>query len=130
MDFSIPEFLSDERSLGVFGFVTVFLGGGAAWLTGRAIAETWRPAWHVAVYTLALSLFVRFIHFALFGSKLLSLHYYLVDYAVCLGFGLLGFRLTRVEQMVTGYSWLIAPDGAFRWRRRDHVDSTPTPKSG
>ena len=49
---------------------------------------------------------MRFLHFALFDGKFLSLHYYLVDYAVCLGFGLLGFRLMRVTQMVTRYSWI------------------------
>jgi hypothetical protein len=130
MNFRIPEFLSDENSVAVFLFVTVVLGGGAAWLTGRAIAATWRPIWQVAVYTLILSLAVRFVHFALFDSKLLSLHYYLVDYVVCLGFGLLGFRLTRVDQMVTRYSWIIAPAGGFRWRRRDHASPAQTPKSG
>ncbi len=31
-------------------FVTVLLGGGAAWLAGRAIAQTWRPMWHVVAY--------------------------------------------------------------------------------
>ena len=43
LDFSIPEFLSQERSLWVFFLATVLLGGGAAWLTGRAIALLWRP---------------------------------------------------------------------------------------
>ena len=31
-----------------FLLITVFLGGGAAWLSGRAIAQTWRPWWSVA----------------------------------------------------------------------------------
>jgi hypothetical protein len=130
MQFNVSELLSDENSLGVFLFVTVVLGGGAAWLTGRAIAATWRPAWQVAVYTVILSLAVRFVHFALFDSKLLSLHYYLVDYAVCLGFGMLGFRLMRVDQMVTRYGWIIAPAGAFGWRRRDDTSSLDETKSG
>jgi hypothetical protein len=119
MDINIPEFLSDERSLGIFLLVTVAMGGGAAWLSGRAIASTWRPWWHVALYMLILGLAVRFIHFALFQSKLLSLHYYLVDYAVCLGFGLIGFRLMRVRQMVTRYNWINERAGVFGWRRRD-----------
>jgi hypothetical protein len=130
MRFDIPEFLSDERSIAVFLFVTVLLGGAAAWLTGRALALTWRPAWQVAVLMLVLSLAVRFVHFALFDSKLLSLHYYLVDYAVCLAFGMLGFRLTRVDQMVTRYSWIIAPAGGFSWRRRDDASDPDEAKSG
>jgi len=130
MTVKIPEFLSDENSLGVFLLVSVAMGGGAAFLAGRAVAATWRPWWHVALYMAILSLAVRFIHFALFDSKLLSLHYYLVDFAVCLGFGFLGFRLTRVAQMVTRYSWINERAGWFRWRRRDSVSGTSHSKSG
>jgi hypothetical protein len=49
MHFSIPEFVSDENSLGVFLLVSVLMGGGAAWLAGRALAATWRPWWHVVL---------------------------------------------------------------------------------
>jgi hypothetical protein len=122
---SISEFLADERSLGVFVLVSVLMGGGAAWLAGRAIAATWRPWWHLALYMVILAVAVRFIHFAVFDSKFLSLHYYLVDTAVCLAFGFLGFRLTRVAQMVTGYNWINERAGLLRWRRRADV-----PKSG
>jgi hypothetical protein len=128
MDFSIPEFLTDERSLGVFILVSVAMGGGAAWLAGRAIAQTWRPWWHVVLYMLILAVAVRFIHYALFDSRFLTLHYYLVDLAVCIGFGLLGFRLMRVHQMVTRYNWLNARAGPFRWRRRDSLQATDGPK--
>ncbi len=65
MQFSIPEFLSDEHSLGIFFLVSIVMGGGAAWLAGRAIAATWRPWWHLALYMLLLSLVVRFLHSAL-----------------------------------------------------------------
>ncbi len=118
MQFSIPELLSDERSLLVFLLVSVAMGGGAAWLAGRAMAATWRPWWHIAFYMLLLAFAVRFIHYALFDSTFLSLHYYLVDYGVCLAFGLLGFRLMRVHQMVTRYKWVNERAGLLRWRRR------------
>jgi len=130
MYFSIPEFLSDERSLGIFLLVTVGMGGGAAWLAGRAIAATWRPWWHLLVYMLLLTMAVRFIHFALFNSTFFSLHYYLVDYAVCVGFALLGFRLMRVRQMVSRYKWLNERAGVLRWRRRDRSVASDQPKSG
>src|SRR5262249_52403885 len=94
------------------------MGGGAAWLAGRAIASTWRPWWYVALYMLVLALAVRFIHFALFQSTLLSPHYVLIDFAVCLVFGLLGFRLMRVRQMLTRYNWLNERAGLMGWRRR------------
>jgi hypothetical protein len=61
---------------------------------------------------------VRFIHFSLFGGTLLSAHYYLVDSAVCMAFGFLGFRAARVAQMVTQYRWINQPAGALRWRRK------------
>jgi hypothetical protein len=118
LDFSIPELLSAERSLFVFLLVTVLMGGGAAWLAGRAIAAAWRPWWRVVVPMLLLGLAVRFIHFAVFRSVLLSLHYYLVDAAVCLLFGLLSYRLKRVRQMVTSYDWINERAGPFLWRRR------------
>jgi hypothetical protein len=118
MDFSIPDLLFEEGSFGVFLLVTVALGGGGAWLTGRAIAATWRPGWQVGVYMLLMGATVRFFHMALFGGTLLSLHYYLVDTAVCLGFGYAGYRAARTAQMARQYGWLIARHGRMRWRRK------------
>jgi hypothetical protein len=117
--FSIPEFLYEEDSFGVFLLVSVVLGGGAAFIAGRAITQTWRPRWHVAFYMLILTLAVRFIHYALFDATLLSLHYYLVDLAICLAFGLAGFRATRAAQMATQYRWVNVRAGVFRWSRRE-----------
>ena len=79
---SLTELIFEEDSFGVFLLVTVFLGGGAAFLAGRAIAATWRPWWQVAVYGLILGATVRFFHFSLFGGTLLSAHYNLIDTAV------------------------------------------------
>ena len=75
MHVSIPDLLADEQSLGIFFLVSVAMGGGAAWLAGRAIAATWRTWWHIALYMALLSVAVRFLHFALFDGKFLSLHY-------------------------------------------------------
>lgn len=102
----------------VFVFLTVVLGGGAAALTGRAIAATWRPWWHVLPLMLLLGAAVRFLHFALYGDTLLSLTDYATDTAVCLLFGLAGFRLTRVSQMVTSYRWINERAGLYRWQPR------------
>jgi hypothetical protein len=107
-----------EGSLGVFVLITIVLGGGAAALAGRAIAVTWRPWWQVAVYMLILGAAVRFLHFALFGGTLLSLHYYVIDSAICMALGFLGFRAARVAQMVAQYRWINEPNGWLRWRRK------------
>jgi len=111
-------FLHEEGSFGVFLLVTIILGGGAAVLAGRAIALTWRPWWQIVAYMLILGAAVRFIHFALFGGTLLSPHYYAVDSAICLAFGLIGFQAARAVQMVSQYPWINRPNGWLRWRRK------------
>jgi hypothetical protein len=108
----------EEDSLGVFLLVTVVLGGGAAALAGRAVALTWRPWWQVVIYMLMLGAAVRFIHFALFGGTLVSIHYYVVDSLVCMAFGFAGFQAARARRMVAQYPWINEPDGPLRWRRK------------
>jgi hypothetical protein len=130
LDMEAAELVTDEQSLGIFLLVSVLLGGSAAFMAGRAVAVTWRPWWQVALYMVILALAVRFLHYALFDGRFLSLHYYLVDYAVCLALGLVGFRLKRVIQMVTRYGWINERAGLFHWRRRDTAASVDTPKSG
>jgi uncharacterized protein DUF6867 len=114
----ISGLLYEEDSLGVFLLVTVVLGGGAAALAGRAVALTWRPWWQVVIYMLMLAAAVRFIHFALFGGTLLSIHYYAVDSLVCMAFGFAGFQAARARRMVAQYPWINEPDGPLRWRRK------------
>jgi len=119
MDAPVPEFPVNLRSLLLFLFVTVGLGGGAAMLAGRAIAATWRPWWDVVKYMLLLAVAVRFVQFSVYQSQFPSLSAYLVDAAVCLIAGLLSFRLKRVQQMVTSYGWINRRAGLLNWRRRD-----------
>ena len=105
-------------SLPVFIGVTVVLFGGAALMTGQAIAGTWRPAWQVVAYGALLALADRFMIFALFGGELLSLSGYLLHAAVLIGIGLIAFRLMRVHKMVSQYPWLYERAGAFGWREK------------
>jgi hypothetical protein len=107
-----------EVSIGDFLLVTVFLGGGAAFLTGRAVALNWRPVINLIVYVLLLNAAVRFIHYALFGGSLLSIPFYLVDLVVLLVLAFLGFRTTRARQMSTQYSWVYERAGPLGWRAR------------
>jgi uncharacterized protein DUF6867 len=130
MDWSIPHLLYEEDSFGIFLLVTVAMGGGAAWASGRAIAATWRPWWHIVAYMLILAGAVRFIHFALFGGTLLSPHYYAVDMAICLLFGFLGFRVTRARQMATQYRFLNVRSGPLSWARRAAASEPDGAKSG
>jgi hypothetical protein len=116
-------------SLGDFLLVTVFLGGGAAWLTGRAVAITWRSLWKLLLYVALLTCAVRFIHFALFGGTLLSPYFFLVDFVILLALANLGYRLTRTIQMVSQYSWLFERASPLSWRRRE-VAADETPGAG
>jgi hypothetical protein len=111
-------FLHEEKSFGVFVLVTLILGGGAAYLTGRAVAATWRPWWQLVGYTLILGLSVRFIHYALFGGTLLSPYYYTIDTTLCFIISLFGYGITRSQQMVTQYHWMHQRSGLLSWRRR------------
>jgi uncharacterized protein DUF6867 len=102
----LHNLLYEEDSFGVFLLVTVLLGGGAAWLAGRAIAQTWRPWWSVVAYMVILGLAVRFMHFALFAGTLVSLHFYAVDTLVAILSAGLGFHMTRKSQMARQYGFL------------------------
>jgi hypothetical protein len=99
-------------------FVTGIIGGGAAWASGRAIAETWRPLRQVVLYMFLLGAAVRFAHYALFQGELLSLASYLADTLYLLAVGCLAWRLTRTRRMVTQYRWLYERTGPLTWRER------------
>jgi len=107
-----------EVSLGDFLLVTVFLGGGAAFMTGRAVAQTWRSPVQLVVYIVGLAAAVRFIHYALFGGTLLTLQYFIVDLVILLIIGGFAFRVVKVAQMVAQYAWLYERQSLFSWRNR------------
>ena len=98
--------------------VTGVLGGGAAWLAGRAIAQTWRPFWNVLLYMAMLGAGVRFVHFALFEATLISPASYLADTLFLVIMGALAWRMTRAAQMATQYYWLYERTGPLTWRER------------
>jgi hypothetical protein len=50
------QLYAGDNLLLTFPLVTLGMGGAAAYLSGRAIAQTWRPFWHVPLYMLALGL--------------------------------------------------------------------------
>jgi hypothetical protein len=100
------------------GFVVVTLGfmSFAAWMTGRALATTWRPAWQVAPYAILLGAADRFLIFALADGELFSVPGYAVETLIMLAVAGLAYRLTQARKMVTQYPWLYEPAGLFGWR--------------
>ena len=107
---------SSEHALWIFLLVTVVMGGLAAYLSGKAMAHTWRPYWQVPIYMLALAGVVRFWHFALFDEPFISLKSYVVDFVVTIAFASLGYRLVRARQMTRQYGWLFRRSGPLSWR--------------
>lgn len=113
--------LYEETSIWLFLLVTCVMGGWAAWMTGRACAQTWRPYLNLFLYLLILGVAVRFIHFALFGGTMLAPRFYIADTIVLMIFGYLGFRYTRTKQMTRQYHWIYEKVSPFSWKERQNV---------
>jgi hypothetical protein len=96
--------------------LTLVVGGGAAALSGRAIALAWHPLSQVAIAALLLGAAARFFHFALFKGELLSAPSYCCDTLIFIIAGMLAWRATRANQMVRQYPWLYARSGPLGWR--------------
>ena len=99
-------------------FVTVILAGGAAYLTGRAVARSWSSGVQLAIYMVLLTAACRFIHYALFNGTLLSLQYYIVDLIVLLIIAFIGRQVTRAKQMTTQYSFEYRRVGPAGWAHK------------
>ena len=102
----------------VFGVFTVIIMGGAAFMTGQAVAGTWRPVRQAVAYSVLLGLTDRFLVFALFEGPLLSAKGFVVDTAVIMAICMIGYRLTQVSRTVRQYPWLYERHGIFSWRNR------------
>jgi hypothetical protein len=107
-----------EVGFSEFFFVTVVVGGGAAVMTGRAIAGQWIGNGRLFFYCCLLTLAVRFFHFALFTGTLLSPYYYIVDLIVLSALAFLGRQITRSYQMATQYSFAYQRVGLLGWKER------------
>jgi hypothetical protein len=108
--------LYEEPSIWQFFFVTCLLGGWAAWMTGRACAQTWRPMSSLVVFLLLLGIAVRFIHHALFEGTMFTAQYYAVDTIILLVIGIVGYQYTRTNQMVRQYGWLYERASLLSWK--------------
>ncbi len=112
--------------------LTTILFGGAAFLMGQAIAETWRPWWQNVAYGLLLAFAAEFFGYAIFdgafivaslvsseapplGEALIS---YSIDAVIVTALALLGYQLTRARKMVAQYPWLYERAGLLRWREK------------
>ena len=107
-----------EQNFLIFLILTVIMGGGAAFMAGRGLAMKWRPVSTAVPAMVPLTLGLRFLHYALFGADLTSLHYLITDFIILLAACLLGYRMTMVKKMTHQYPWLYEQSGPLGWRTK------------
>jgi branched-chain amino acid transport system ATP-binding protein len=105
-------------SLVAFAIITGGIIGFAAYMTGQALAATWRPYWQLVAYCVLLAGAARFLVYALADGALLSPGGYVLGLMLIIGIASFAFRLTRARRMVAQYPWLYDRQGLFGWRRR------------
>jgi hypothetical protein len=107
-----------EGNFASFLVLTVFLGGGAAFLAGRANAKGWKSPLILFINMLILNCGLRFLHFALFQQDLLSVEHFISQGIILELFAFLGYRLTLARQMTSKYPWLYEKTSPFSWRQK------------
>jgi len=122
----MTEFLG--VSIGVFIFGVVIAMGFAAYMTGQAIAVTWRPAWQVFVYSALLGLASRFLVLALFYHDPIFhfgewMYGAVIDFVVMLAIAFAAYRITLARVMVDQYPWSYERAGLFSYRQKTATDS-------
>ena len=105
-------------TIGVYIGLTVMIAGGAAFLTGQALANTWQPLIKGVPYALLLAFGNRFLIYGLFDGELLTTTGSTVDFLVMLAIIVFAYRLTKARKMVSQYPWLYVRSGPFGWRER------------
>jgi len=98
-----------------FGLTVVLLGF-AAFLTGQAMAQNWRPAWQIVPVALLLTAADRFLLYAMFGAELASPGGSLIAVAILAAIAGAAYYFTRARKMVHQYPWLHERRGLFGWR--------------
>lgn len=116
----MPQLYTADSFLHVL-FLTFVLGCGCAWMAGRAIAQSWRPARVAVAAMVLLGGAVRFLHFALFQEPLLEPVTYLFETSCLIAVALVSWRYARAQQMIRQYYWLYEADGPLNWRLRQDV---------
>ncbi|GAB4352288.1 MAG: hypothetical protein Kow006_16860 [Gammaproteobacteria bacterium] len=105
-------------TIGVYIAVVFVVMGFAAWMTGAAVAGIWKPVWQVVAYCVLLAFASRFLIFALFEGRLLSLSGFVIDALILNLYGLIAFRINRVKTLVKQYPWLYERTSPWSFRER------------
>ncbi|GAB3443257.1 DUF6867 family protein [Insolitispirillum peregrinum] len=101
-----------------FILFTGIAGGWLAFMTGNALAATWRPLWQAIPYAVLLGAAERFFNYALFRGDLLSFSGFLIDTALLMLIAVGSYRVTLSRKMVLQYPWHYERAGLFGWRAK------------
>ena len=118
--------LYEEQSIWLFLLVTVCMGGWAAWMTGRAVAITWRPFWQYVAGGCSCSP-------ASCASSTSPCSRARCARCTTISLTRLWFsssassaiRYTRANQMTTQYRWLYERTGPLTWREKPPLAHDP-----
>ncbi|MDE2363055.1 MAG: hypothetical protein KGM42_10295 [Hyphomicrobiales bacterium] len=100
------DLVADMRT---FLALTLVIGGAGAFVTGRAMALTWRSQWLGVAYMLPLACAVRFLHYALFQEPT-TVPQAILCFAILALAALGGFAVARRSQMIRQYPWIGAQE--------------------
>ncbi len=102
----------------VFIGLTCVLFGFAGFMMGQALARSWRPLWQLIPYALGLTLFNRFLVYALFDGNAGAPLGIIVDALVIGSLAWFAYRMTQAFKMVAQYPWLYERAGLLGWREK------------
>ena len=105
-------------SVSAFCGLTVVLFGFAAFLTGQATAQSWRPASQIIPAALLLTITDRFLLYAMFDADLASPGGFLIAVVILAAIAGAAYYFTRAAKMAQQYPWLYERRGLFGWREK------------
>lgn len=106
-------------SFGVYLGLTCVVVGFASYMTGQALAQTWKPAWHLIIYVVLLGFADRFLTFSLYDGELLLLSGWIIDTLTLAAIGYFSFYTNRAKATVKQYPWLFERSGLFGLNKID-----------
>ena len=108
-----------EFHLFEFILMTLILFGWCSYQLGKAMANSWKSVLLMIFYVLLLTVFDRFLLFALFEQDLLSIIMFLIDFIVLSLISLISYRLTKINYMVNQYPWKYQKTGFFSFKKNN-----------
>ena len=101
-----------------FILITLTLFGWCSYQLGKAMANTWQSISLMIFYVFLLTLFDRFLLFALFEQELLSIILFFIDFITLLLISSVSYRVAKINYMVNQYPWKYQKIGFFSYKNK------------